>query len=62
VIELLDYIPKIVVFAAPVAVVVLMLMGVVYARRVRLEMIWMSLWAISCSVIATGLLFMAFRL
>jgi hypothetical protein len=42
--------------------VVLMLMGVVYARRVRLEMIWMSLWAISCSVIATGLLFMAFRL
>jgi hypothetical protein len=62
VIELLDYIPKIVAFAAPVAVVVLMLMGVVYARRVRLEMIWMSLWAISCSVIATGLLFMAFRL
>ena len=61
-IELLDYIPKIVAFAAPVAVVVLMLMGVVYARRVRLEMIWMSLWAISCSVIATGLLFMAFRL
>jgi hypothetical protein len=62
VIELLDYIPKIVAFAAPVAVVVLMLMGVVYARRVRLEMIWMSLWAISCSVIATGLLFMAFWL
>jgi hypothetical protein len=62
VIELLNYIPKIVAFAAPVAVVVLMLMGVVYARRVRLEMIWMSLWAISCSVIATGLLFMAFRL
>jgi hypothetical protein len=62
VIELLDYIPKIIAFAAPIAVVVLMLMGVVYARRVRLEMIWMSLWAISCSVIATGLLFMAFRL
>jgi hypothetical protein len=62
VIELLDYIPKIIAFAAPIAVVVLMLMGVVYARRVRLEMIWMSLWAISCSIIATGLLFMAFRL
>jgi hypothetical protein len=62
VIELLDYIPKIVAFAAPIAVVVLMLMGVVYARRVRLEMIWMSLWTISCSIIATGLLFMAFRL
>ena len=61
-IELLDYIPKIIAFAAPIAVVVLMLMGVVYARRVRLEMIWMSLWAISCSIIATGLLFMAFRL
>ena len=61
-IELLNYIPKIVAFAAPVAVVVLMLMGVVYARRVRLETIWISLWAISCSIIATGLLFTAFRL
>jgi hypothetical protein len=61
-IELLDYIPKIIAFAAPIALIIMMLMGVVYARRVRLEMIWMSLWAISCSVIATGLLFMAFRL
>ena len=61
-IELLDYIPKIIAFAAPIAVSIMMLMGVVYARRIRLETIWISLWAISCSIIATGLLIMAFRL
>ena len=61
-IELLEYIPKIIAFAAPVAVVIMMLIGFVYARRVRLETIWISLWTISCSIIATGLLFTVFRL
>ena len=59
---MLEYIPKIIAFAAPIAVIVMMLAGVVQARRVRLGTIWISLWAISCSIIATGLLFTAFRL
>jgi hypothetical protein len=57
-----DYIPKIVAFAAPIAVVIMMLTGVVYAWRVRLEKIWISLWVIACSILATGLLFTAFRI
>jgi hypothetical protein len=59
---MLDYIPKIVAFAAPIAVFIMMLVGVVYAWRVRLEKIWISLWTISCSILATGLLFTAFRI
>ena len=61
-IELLDYIPKIIAFAAPIAMIIMMLAGVVYAWRVRLEKIWISLWAISCSILATSLLFTAFRM
>jgi hypothetical protein len=59
---MLEYLPKIIAYAAPIAVIVMMLAGVVQARRVRLGTIWISLWAISCNIIATGLLFTAFRL
>ena len=59
---MLEYIPKIIAFAAPIAVIVMMLAGIVQARRVGLGTIWISLWAISCSIIATGLLFTVFRL
>jgi hypothetical protein len=59
---MLEYLPKIIAFAAPIGVIFMMLAGVVQARRIRLETIWISLWAISCSIIATGLLFTAFRL
>jgi hypothetical protein len=59
---MLEYIPKIIAFAAPIAVIIMMLTGFVYARRARLEAIWISLWVISCSIIATGLLFTALRL
>jgi hypothetical protein len=62
VIEMLEYLPKIIAYAAPIGVIVMMLAGVVQARRVRLGTIWISLWAISCSIIATGLLFTAFRM
>jgi hypothetical protein len=58
---MLNYIPKIIAFAAPIAVVIMMLTGFVYARRVRLETIWISLWVIACSILATGLFFTAFR-
>jgi hypothetical protein len=59
---MLEYIPKIIAFAASIAVIIMMLAGVVYAWRVRLEKIWISLWAISCSILATGLLFTTFRM
>jgi hypothetical protein len=52
VIEMLDYIPKIVAFAAPIAVVIMMLTGVVYAWRVRLEKIWISLWVLASGKLA----------
>jgi hypothetical protein len=58
---MLEFIPKIIAFAAPIAVFIMMLVGVVYAWRVRLGPIWISLWAISCSIIGTGLPFTAFR-
>src|SRR3954449_4296121 len=57
---MLEYIPKSIAFAAPVAVFIMMLMSVVYAWKVRLGPIWIGLWAIACSI-GTGLLFTAFR-
>jgi hypothetical protein len=58
---MLEYIPKSIAYAAPIAVFIMILVGVVYAWRVRLGPIWIGLWAIACSIIGTGLLFTALR-